>query len=434
MTDGGKPDVRRRSLFKLVFLSCTVNRNKYTDNEGAVQTGPFGPENDLHRHRGYNSSMFHSPGGRFMRVSFVMLGLKDHRTGGYDFNMRAAAALESRGHSVDIIHHQTVSLRARGGRLAGSWEVLRRVLGFKPDLLIVARSYTFMIPLRIILAFRRLPVLYLVHHLEWMDDPAKPAPIRRAVVKWLLGRADMIWCNSRATLGGLSDAGIPPGRLRVIPPGFSRFETAGRPRNPGAKPVMLCVGALTRRKGQETILRACALLGGRDFELVLAGSGTEEPEYARMVATAAGSPPLSGKVAITGHLAKEEIYRLMGEASLLVHAAPWEAYGIALAEAMWAGLPVVASRGGAVPELVTSGEQGFLYEPGDASELAEKLALLLDNRDMRARMGAAARSRAEELYTWDRTCEEFVSLVEETACGQIRRNLPCGPGIATADR
>jgi glycosyltransferase involved in cell wall biosynthesis len=78
--------------------------------------------------------------------------------------------------------------------------------------------------------------------------------------------------------------------------------------------------------------------------------------------------------------------------------------------------------------------QGFLYDPGDAQGLSKKIILLLDNEELRRRMGAAARSRAEELYTWDRTCEEFVSLVEETACGKVRRNLPCGQGVAAPNR
>ncbi len=369
-----------------------------------------------------------------MRVSFVMLGLRDHRTGGYDFNLRVAAALESRGHTVDRVHHETIAPRARGRRLAGSWEVLRRVVAFRPDVLVVGRSYTFMVPLRILLVFWRLPVLYLVHHLEWMDSPRKPSRSRLALVRWLVGRGDMIWCNSRATLSGLSGMGLSPERLRVIPPGFSRFEVKRSGESCRAQPLLLCVGAITARKGQETILRACSMLEGRDFRLVLAGSAEEEPEYARRVADAAESPSLSGKVSIKGHLNKEEVYSLMGKADVLLHAAPWEAYGIALAEAMWAGLPVVASRGGAVPELVTPGVQGFLYDPSDARGLSAKIILLLDNEELRRRMGAAARSRAEELYTWDRTCEEFVSLVEETACGQVRRDLPCGPGVATADR
>ena len=369
-----------------------------------------------------------------MRVSFVMLGLRDHRTGGYDFNLRVAAALESRGHTVDSVHNKTIPPRSRGRRLAGSWEVLRRVVAFRPDVLVVARSYSFMIPLRILLVFWRLPVLYLVHHLEWMDSPHEPSRSRIAVVKWLLGRGDIIWCNSRATRAGLSEMGLSPERLRVIPPGFSRFDVKRPAERSRGKPVLLCVGALTSRKGQETILRACSMLGGREFRLVLAGSSEEEPEYARRVGKAAESPGLKGKVSIEGPLCKEDVYGLMREADVLVHAAPWEAYGIALAEAMWAGLPVVASRGGAVPELVTPGVQGFLYDPGDARGLSEKIILLLDTEGLRRRMGAAARSRAEELYTWDRTCEEFVSLVEETACGQVRRDLPCGPGVATADR
>lgn len=369
-----------------------------------------------------------------MRISFVMLGLRDHRTGGYDFNMRVADALETRGHHVDRVHISTVPARVRGRKFSGSIEVLRRVVAGKPDVILVSRSYGFMAPLRALLGVWRVPVLYLVHHLEWMDTPGRSRRLYKSAVRWMVGRGDLVWCNSRATREGLERLGVKAGRIRLIPPGFTPFGVERAVPEPGRLKVILCAGALTGRKNQSLVLRACALLGRTDFRLVLAGSDEEEPGYASEIRKAAASRELSGLVTVLGHQEKERVYQLMSQADMLVHGAPWEAYGIALAEAMWAGLPIVASRGGSVPEMVTHGVEGLLYEPGDVFGLKEHLTRLLDDEHLRVEMGSAARSKAEKLYKWERTCEEFADLVEETACCQVRRNMPCGPGVAKEDR
>lgn len=368
-----------------------------------------------------------------MRISFVMLGTRDHRTGGYEFNGKVADALEKRGHRVDRVHFATVPARARTGKLPGSIHVARRVAAGRPDVVMVSRSYGVMAPLRAMLSLWKVPVLYLVHHLEWMDTPQRPRRLYRAAVRWMVSRGDLVWCNSLATARGLELLGIEAGRIRTIPPGFDRFPVERAEPRPGGRKVILCAGALTERKNQKLVLRACALLGRNDYELVLAGSHQEEPRYAGEILRAASSPELCGLVTVPGHQEKEAVHRLMCRADLLVNGAPWEAYGIAVAEAMWAGLPVVASRSGAVPEMVTHGLEGLLYEPGDAEGMAGHLSSLLDHHHMRTMMGSAARSRAEKLYTWERTCEEFANLVEETACRQVRRNMPCGPGVPKKD-
>jgi len=360
-----------------------------------------------------------------VRVSFIMLGLRDHRTGGYDFNERAAEALEAAGHRVDRVCYGTLPARARGKRIAGSLEVLRRVVLGRPDVVVVSRSYTFMVPARLLLGLWRVPVLYLVHHLEWKDTPRKPRRAYRTMVRWMVRRGDLVWCNSMATRNGLVELGVPGARMRVIPPGFSRFSVAAdTPEAPGP-PVILCVGAVTHRKGQLDIVRACSSLKNHEFRLILAGSLGEEPDYAKEVVGSASA--LGNRVEMTGYLEKERVYRLMSGADILVHGAPWEAFGIALAEAMWAGLPAVASGTGAVPELVTHGVEGLLYEPGYTEALSAHIARLLEDDDLRRRMGAAARRRAEGLNTWETTCKEFVNLVEETAGRQVRRNLLSRP-------
>jgi glycosyltransferase involved in cell wall biosynthesis len=77
---------------------------------------------------------------------------------------------------------------------------------------------------------------------------------------------------------------------------------------------------------------------------------------------------------------------------------------------MAAGLPVVATRGGALPEIVVEGETGFLVERGDVQGLRAAISELLANPSLRQRMGAAGRQRVRELFTWDRCVAQLVEL------------------------
>ncbi len=348
-----------------------------------------------------------------MRISFVMLGLKDHSTGGYYFNLKMSKALSSAGHDVDVIHFSTIPEKLQGSRIRGSFYVLNRVLKYKPDLLVVSKSYSFMAPLRIILPFLRCPVLYLVHHLEWHDRTGGTSSIRKMIVRWFLSSGRKVWVNSRSTAADVTSLGIPENRLRVIPPGFDRFsvETDTLIRNLSVN--ILSVGTLCSRKDQLTLVRACALLKDRDFHLFILGDDTVDRDYIAEVRQEADS--LGARVTFMGHLSTAELYGMYNQSHILANLSHWEGYGIAVAEAMWAGLPVIAVDAGAVPELVTHGDNGFLIAPGDVKSCTEYLKLLIDNGTLREEMSKRARERALELFSWDDTGREFVNLAEETS-------------------
>lgn len=346
-----------------------------------------------------------------LRISFVMVGLKDLSTGGYLFNFKMADALSHAGHEVDVIHFSTIPESIRGSRLKGSLYVLRRVLKYRPDLLVISKSYSFMVPLRMFLPFVSCPVLYLVHHLEWHDRKDRVSRLRRALIRWFIKAGNRVWVNSRSTADDVVSLGISRNRLSVIPPGFERFSTVPEDR---PLPVqVLTVGSVCVRKNQLTLVKACAMLQDLDFRLVIAGDESADADYSKSVREQAAV--MGDRVTFLGHVSAGELHDAYNRSHILANLSVWEGYGIAVAEAMWAGLPVVAADAGAVPELVTSGENGYLIPPGNAEICADRLKELIVNEDLRKQMSHRARNTAEDLFSWRDTGREFVRLAQETA-------------------
>jgi glycosyltransferase involved in cell wall biosynthesis len=346
-----------------------------------------------------------------LRISFVMVGLKDLNTGGYLFNFKMADALNHAGHEVDVIHFSTMPENIRGSRLKGSLYVLCRVLKYRPDLLVISKSYSFMVPLRMFLSLVPRPVLYLVHHLEWHDRKDRVSRLRKALVCWFIKAGNRVWVNSRSTADDVVSLGISRNRLSVISPGFDRFSTVSENRR---LPVqVLTVGSVCARKDQLTLVKACTLLKDLDFRLVIAGDESADIDYSKSVREKAAA--LGDRVTFTGHISADELHDAYNSSHILANLSVWEGYGIAVAEAMWAGLPVVAVNAGAVPELVTHGENGFLVGAEDAEVCASCLKELIVNETLRGKMSYSARKRAEELFSWQDTGREFVHLAEETA-------------------
>ena len=351
-----------------------------------------------------------------------MLGLKDHSTGGYHFNFKMVDALRNAGHDIDIVHFTTIPQRIRGSRAGGSFYILRRVLKYKPDLIVISKSYVFMIPLRLLLSFRKYPVLYL-DHLEWHGSTGLIHRIRRLFVYWFLSSGKRVWVNSRSTATDVVSLGIPEEKICIIPPGFHKFDL--NPANRRSKPVkILSVGTICPRKDQLTLVKACGMLGNREFQLLIPGDETTHRDYVEAVRREADSDQLRGKVSFPGHISQDDLRDMYDQSHILANLSHWEGYGIAVAEALWAGLPVLAADAGSVPELVTHGENGFLIPPGDVEGCADHLKKLIDDDTLRDRMSETAHKRAEKYFTWYDTGREFVKLAEETAGSKIRRDQP----------
>jgi glycosyltransferase involved in cell wall biosynthesis len=119
------------------------------------------------------------------------------------------------------------------------------------------------------------------------------------------------------------------------------------------------------------------------------------------------SPAAAGKAVFTGAVPRSELLEHYRNADVFVFPSVWnEGFGLPPVEAMASGVPVVASRVGALPETIVAGETGLLVEPDDAPALADAILCLLDDDGLRATMGANGRRRALEVFSWDRVAEE----------------------------
>jgi glycosyltransferase involved in cell wall biosynthesis len=194
--------------------------------------------------------------------------------------------------------------------------------------------------------------------------------------------------------------GLPEGRGTVIhgPVGIDTGdlkETAKQqPFTEKYGRTLVYVGNLTAPKRAETIIRAMQKVREMyaDCRLVIIGEGNLLPSLEAL----ADELGLKKHVNFLGALPHEEVLKMLQGADVFVHCSDHEGLGMAIMEAMGAGLPVVASRVGGVPDLVREGETGFMIPPDDVGKYAEKILLLLQNDKLRQKLGTNARHFAEK--------------------------------------
>ena len=164
----------------------------------------------------------------------------------------------------------------------------------------------------------------------------------------------------------------------------------------GTPPTVLFLGMIREPKGVFDLLRAWPAVREAvpDARLVLAGIG--ETERAREIARENG---FEDSLALPGWIGGEEKERLLREAWAFALPSHWEALPMSVLEAMAAGVPVVASRVGGIPDTVVEGETGLLVEPRDINRLAEALVAVLTDEGRRRAMGAAGRERARQHFS-----------------------------------
>ena len=217
-------------------------------------------------------------------------------------------------------------------------------------------------------------------------------PVREALDRWAGSRFDRVVGISESVQRYLVTAqGHPPSKVDCIPLGW---EGEPLPPDPGPRPpTVVCVAKFRPEKGHDVLLDAFAKVRGDvpDARLVLVGQGELQEELEARVERLG----LTGSVEMTGMV--HDVWPFLAAADVFALASNSEAYGIAIAEAMAAGLPVVASDVGGIPELVRPGVSGELFPPGDREALAAHLTRLLTTPALRAQMSEAAREAAEPL-------------------------------------
>jgi glycosyltransferase involved in cell wall biosynthesis len=211
----------------------------------------------------------------------------------------------------------------------------------------------------------------------------------------------------------------PASRTRVVYGGAD--PTRFSPDPPVRRRGVLFVGRLTPHKGVDRLIEALP----EDAELRVAGSAGHDPdppeqEYPQLLRRLAGQR----RVEFLGAVPDAELPALHRGAEVValpsVHVTCYgrevavsELLGLSGIEAMASGTPVVASRLGGLPEVIEHGVTGFLVEPGNISELRERLAQILGDRRLAERLGRSARERFLEMFTWEACADRCLSAYSE---------------------
>ena len=236
------------------------------------------------------------------------------------------------------------------------------------------------------------------------DDPFRAGPFR-IVERQLARLADRIVTISdslhRFTV---EQVGIPERKVETIHYGLDALPQpwGANPPDPvpeGAR-ILLAVSRLTEQKGLDTLVGIVRDLP-EDVVLVVLGDGPLRKELER------------DRVFLLGRV--PDVAAWLRRASVFVHPARWEGFGLAVLEAMLAGLPVVASAAGSLPELVRDGETGFLVSPGDERELLAAVERALEHPELGAAGLERARSEFSVARMADRTAALYAALASASS-------------------
>ena len=215
------------------------------------------------------------------------------------------------------------------------------------------------------------------------------------------------------------DLGIDPERIHVVAnglePGLEGDPDRGRARIGG--PYVLAIGTIEPRKDYVTLVRAMAAIWPifPDLRLVIAGpSGWGRRELDETIADLG----VADRIDLLGYVDERTKADLLAGAEVVAYPSLYEGFGLPVLEAMQAGVPVVSTRVGAIPEV--AGRAAILVEPRDPSALAGALLSALEDDELRANLARAGRRRASR-YSWDATVNGLVDVYRLLAGGRVPR-------------
>lgn len=228
----------------------------------------------------------------------------------------------------------------------------------------------------------------------------------KLVMRSFFRQASLVLTNSEFTRREVLSAGVPSEKVHVIYCGWSGHLSL-QPERQQSSPTsrLLFVGQCTEDKGLEYLIQAMQLLSDVPVTLHLVGKKSAESSYQARLDALVAESDLEDRVIFHGHVAgRAQLTRFYEDADIFVLPSLVEGFGIVLLEAMSYGLPIVATTGGSIPELVTHGTNGLLVPPADPLALALAIRSLLNSPLLRKQYGQAgfgfvADHRA--FYLWD---------------------------------
>jgi glycosyltransferase involved in cell wall biosynthesis len=238
-------------------------------------------------------------------------------------------------------------------------------------------------------------------------DPPHEASAQRSERAVLRAAAGVVATSEWTRQQVMTRYAIPARQVHVARPGVDRVAAPARPV-PGQ---LICVGVLSRHKGQDLLVEALARLAERDWHCLLAGPLDRDPDFVDHLQTRITRLGYDHRVRLTGVLTGAVLSHAYTTADILVAPSRSETYGMVVTEALAHGLPVIAAAVGGLPEALGSTANGSgpgqLIPPGDPAALAAALGDWLGDEGHRHRLRAAAGERRSTVRGWGQTTQEI---------------------------
>jgi glycosyltransferase involved in cell wall biosynthesis len=241
--------------------------------------------------------------------------------------------------------------------------------------------------------------------------------VDRLVAALFLRPAHLVFANSQTTACECERLGVHRDRIVVVYPGcdFAGEPVDSRRKEPDDNTVrLLTIGNYDPRKGLHHLLEAMVMVRQREPDhfrslvLQIAGDPCSNTTYTQKLRDIIKIGGLEANVQLLGWCNRQQIKALLAHSDIFVFPSVQEGFGMVLAEAMHYGLPIIACRAGAVPELVNDGVNGCLVEPGDAAGLAEAIVHLSKDTGLCGLLGRNGQVFSNRfVHSWSKVGHEF---------------------------
>ena len=332
-----------------------------------------------------------------MNVAMLTVGNVQRRTGGYLYHAQVYPLLRDLGIHIDEIILSAADVASQR----------RATIVVNPSaydaIMVDALARTAVAPYLDIWR-KDCPVVAMVHELPSVAtgvDAADEAPLLRA---------DALIAVSTDGQQRLVDRGVDPRRIIIASPGCDRL---GSPpgRRVAQPPQVLCVAQWIPRKGLDTLIAAWQRVAHPEAVLHMYGERDADLAYTQQIdGLIAAAHQAGAQIVVHGSVTDDAIIAAYQQATLFVLPSRFEGYGMVFAEALWAGVPVVACDAGPVAQLVGAG--GVTVPVDDVDALAQQLTMLLYNQDQLSALAQAAHYRGQELPRWRDTALAWQQAIE----------------------
>jgi glycosyltransferase involved in cell wall biosynthesis len=335
-------------------------------------------------------------GARGLHV--VIPGDLETRTGGYEYDRRIVAGLRARGWAVRVMTLPGNYPFPTDEERAAARATLRTI----PDAaLVLADGLAFgALPSEAREQRQRLRLIALVHHPLAAETglSSRDATVLSESEGQALQAARGVVVTSPRTVEAVEAFGIDRARIAVVEPGTGEAPAAAGSGGSGLQ--LLCVASVVPRKGHDTLIEALASLTSLPWHLTCVGSVDRDRTWTARLRQQVEARGLDGRVTFAGELEGAALDAAYHSADLFVLPTRYEGYGMAVAEALARGIPVVSTDTGAIVELVGD-RAGVLVPPDNVESLAGELKRLLTDAGDFARLKRGALAARSKRSTWE---------------------------------